>query len=125
MAEPRCEVGILSRPDVADGDGLDGSGFLWHLSGSQGSFVGVGEDTGILDWVSLSFFTALARDYPDIVPASAGARALAAFQLLPSVGWALVVFAAVMSSIQRGSSESHAGDLWTTPIERPGIRRST
>ena len=67
---------------------------------SPGSFTGVGDDTGILDWVWLSFFTALARDYPDIVPASAGARALVAFQLLPSIGWALVVFAAVMSSIQ-------------------------
>ena len=64
------------------------------------SFTGAGEDTGILDWVSFSFFTALSRDYPDIVPASAGARALVAFQLLPSIGWALVVFAAVMSSIQ-------------------------
>ncbi len=64
-----------------------------------GSFTG-GSDTGIADWVAFSFFRALTRDYTAIVPVSPAAWALVGAQMILSVGWALVVFAAVMSSIQ-------------------------
>ncbi|WP_420614812.1 hypothetical protein [Candidatus Palauibacter sp.] len=63
-----------------------------------GAFTGTG--TGLADWVSFSFFTALAQDYAAIVPASASARMLVGMHLMLSVGWALVLFAAVMTSIE-------------------------
>ena len=64
-----------------------------------GSFTG-GSDTGIEDWVAFSFLGALTRDYTAIVPVSPAAWALVGAQMILSVGWVLVVFAAVMSSIQ-------------------------
>ena len=57
-------------------------------------------DAGLADWVSFAFFTALAQDYAAIVPASASARMLVGVHLMLSVGWALVLFAAVMTSIE-------------------------
>ena len=49
------------------------------------------------------------------MPVSTGARALVGAQLIPSIGWALVVFAAVMVHIQpqleriarRGAGDNH------------------
>jgi len=55
---------------------------------------------GISDWLSFSFFSALAQDYSTIVPVSMSARVLVGVHLILTVGWALVLFAAVMSSIQ-------------------------
>ena len=52
------------------------------------------------DWVAFSFLGALTRDYTAIVPVSPAAWALEGAQMILSVGWVLVVFAAVMSSIQ-------------------------
>ncbi len=65
---------------------------------SPGAFDGAG--TGIIEWLSFSFFNALGQDYNTIVPVSVAARALVGAHLILSVGWALVLFAAVMSSIQ-------------------------
>lgn len=73
-------------------------GMLAHFS--PGAFTGVAEDAGIMAWVSFAFFTGVGRDFTSIVPVSAGARALVGAQLIPSIGWALVVFAAVMAHIQ-------------------------
>ena len=67
---------------------------------SQDAFTGDGNVSGIVDWMSFSFFTALARDYMDIIPVSVAARALVGGHLILSIGWGLVVFAAVMSYIQ-------------------------
>ena len=55
---------------------------------------------GLGDWLSFSFFSALAQDYSTIVPVSMSARLLVGAHLILTVGWALVLFAAVMSSIQ-------------------------
>ena len=55
---------------------------------------------GIGDWLSFSFFSALAQDYSTILPVSMTARVLVGAHLILTVGWALVLFAAVMSSIQ-------------------------
>ena len=66
---------------------------------APGSFTGA-PAAGIGDWVSFSFFSALVPDYTSIAPATVPARMLVGLQLILSVGWALVVFAAVMSSIQ-------------------------
>ncbi len=63
-----------------------------------GAFTNAG--VGLADWVSFAFFTALAQDYAAIVPASASARMLVGVHLILSVGWALVLFAAVMTSIE-------------------------
>lgn len=73
-------------------------GMLAHFS--PGAFTGVGEDGGIMTWVSFAFFTGVGRDYTGIAPVSTGAQALVGAQLIPSIGWALVVFAAVMAYIQ-------------------------
>ena len=64
---------------------------------SPGAFADAG--TGIIDWVSFAFFTALGQDYATVAPVSVGARALVGVHLILSAGWAVVLFAAVMSSI--------------------------
>ncbi len=66
---------------------------------APGAFTGAAE-ARIEDWVSFSFFSALALDYTGITPVSVPARMLVGIRLILSIGWALVVFAAVMSSIQ-------------------------
>lgn len=62
-------------------------------------FEGAAEGAGITDWLSFSFFTALGQDFIAVVPASVGARVLVGAHLILSAGWAVVLFAAVMSSI--------------------------
>ena len=64
---------------------------------APGSFAGAG--TGITDWLSFAFFTALGQDFTALSPVSLGARVLVGAHLILSAGWALVLFAAVMSSI--------------------------
>ena len=74
------------------------AGFYGMLERFQpGAFAGAGG--GITGWLSFSFFNALAQDYANFAPASVGARVLVGAHLILSVGWALVLFAAVMSSI--------------------------
>ena len=62
-----------------------------------GAFAGAG--TGIIDWLSFAFFTALGQDFATAAPVSVGARVLVGVHLILSAGWAVVLFAAVMSSI--------------------------
>ena len=62
-----------------------------------GSFAGAG--AGITDWLSFAFFTALGQDFATVTPVSLSARVLVGAHLILSAGWALVLFAAVMSSI--------------------------
>lgn len=64
-----------------------------------GSFAGA-EAAALADWVLFSFYSAVAQPYSAISPATGPARLLHGAQLVLSVGWALVVFAAVMSAIQ-------------------------
>ncbi len=64
-----------------------------------GSFGGAA-GAGVLDWVSFSFYSAIADPSSAIRAVSGFARFLVATQLVFSIGWALVVFAAVMSAIQ-------------------------
>ena len=73
-------------------------GMLAHFS--PGAFTGVGDEAGIMTWITFAFFAGVGRDYTGIVPVSTGAQALLGAQLIPSIGWALVVFAAVMAYIQ-------------------------
>ena len=65
---------------------------------SPGAFAGTG--TGITKWLSFAFFTALGQDYATVAPVSLAARVLVGVHLMLSAGWALVLFAAVMSSIR-------------------------
>ena len=75
------------------------AGFYGMLERFQpGAFAGAG--TGVIDWLWFAFFNALAQDYAAVAPVSVAARALVGAHLILSVGWALVLFAAVMSSIQ-------------------------
>ena len=70
-------------------------GMLEHFR--PGAFAGAG--AGIADWLSFAFFTALGQDFTSVVPDSVSARVLVGAHLILSAGWALVLFAAVMSSI--------------------------
>ena len=62
-----------------------------------GAFASAG--TGITEWLSFAFFTALGQDFTTATPASVGASVLVGVHLILSAGWAVVMFAAVMSSI--------------------------
>lgn len=63
-----------------------------------GAFADAG--SGITEWLSFAFFTALGQDYATVAPVSVAARILVGVHLIFSAGWALVLFAAVMSSIR-------------------------
>ena len=63
-----------------------------------GAFADAG--SGITEWLSFAFFTALGQDYATVAPVSVAARVLVGVHLIFSAGWALVLFAAVMSSIR-------------------------
>ena len=76
------------------------SGFFGMLERFvPGSFSGAA-DAGVLDWIAFSFYSAIADPSSAIRAASGFARFLVGTQLVFSIGWALVVFAAVMSAIQ-------------------------
>ena len=66
---------------------------------SPGAFAGVEAGAGIADWLSFAFFAALGQDFLTMAPSSVGARLLVGVHLIFSAGWAVVLFAAVMSSI--------------------------
>ena len=66
---------------------------------SPGAFADIGAGTGITDWLSFSFFTALGQDFLTVSPDSVGARVLVGVHLILSAGWVVVLFAAVMTSI--------------------------
>ena len=70
-------------------------GMLEHFR--PGAFSSAG--TGIADWFSFAFFAALGQDFATIEPVSVSSRMLVGAHLILSAGWALVLFAAVMSSI--------------------------
>ena len=79
------------------------AGFYGMLARFQpGAFANAGTGiagTGIGEWLSFSFFTALGQDFTTATPASVSARVLVGAHLILSAGWAVVLFAAVMSSI--------------------------
>ncbi len=64
---------------------------------SPGAFADAG--TGITDWLSFAFFTALGQDFTTVAPVAVSARLLVGVHLILSAGWVVVLFAAVMSSI--------------------------
>ena len=64
---------------------------------SPGAFSGT--RAGITDWLTFAFFAALGQDFTTTAPVSVSARMLVGTHLILSAGWALVLFAAVMSSI--------------------------
>lgn len=55
--------------------------------------------SGLGDWLSFAFFTALGQDFTTADPVSTGAKVLVGTHLMLSASWAVVMFAAVMSSI--------------------------
>lgn len=76
------------------------AGFSGMLARFDADAFSGAEGAGIGEWIAFAFFRALAQNYPGIVPVSPGAWLLVGVQVILAVGWALVVFAAVMSSIQ-------------------------
>ena len=66
---------------------------------SPGAFAGAEAGSGVTDWLSFAFFTALGQDFLTVAPDSVGARLLVGVHLIFSAGWVVVLFAAVMSSI--------------------------
>ncbi len=77
------------------------SGFYGMLERFRpGAFADPG--TGIVDWLSFAFFTALGQDFITITPVSVAARMLVGVHLILSAGWALVVV--------RGSDDVHPAE---------------
>ena len=74
------------------------AGFYGTLERFQpGAFTHPGP--GVTDWLSFAFFSALGQDFAAMKPVSVAARLLVGTHLILSAGWAVVLFAAVMSSI--------------------------
>ena len=74
------------------------AGFYGTLERFQpGAFAGTG--SGITEWLSFAFFTALGQDFTTTAPVTVSARVLVGIHLILAAGWAVVLFAAVMSSI--------------------------
>ena len=74
------------------------SGFYGMLDRFQeGAFEYAG--SGIADWILFSFYTSLGQEFGSAVPVSVAARILVGLHLILSAAWAVVLFAAVMSSI--------------------------
>ncbi|MCY3858401.1 MAG: hypothetical protein OXG25_05775 [Gammaproteobacteria bacterium] len=74
------------------------SGFYGMLDRFQdGAFEYAG--SGIADWILFSFYTSLGQEFGSAVPVSVAARILVGTHLILSAAWAVVLFAAVMSSI--------------------------
>lgn len=63
----------------------------------DGAFEYVG--SGITDWILFSFYTSLGQEFGGATPVSVSARVLVGAHLILSAAWAVVLFAAVMSSI--------------------------
>lgn len=63
----------------------------------DGAFEYVG--SGIADWILFSFYTSLGQEFGGATPVSVAARVLVGAHLILSAAWAVVLFAAVMSSI--------------------------
>ena len=74
-------------------------GMLGHFRPGAFAAADAGASAGIADWFSFAFFTALGQDFTTVAPVSVSARVLVGAHLILSAGWALVLFAAVMSSI--------------------------
>jgi len=74
------------------------AGFYGMLERFQpGAFADA--SAGITEWLSFAFFTALGQEFAAAKPVSVGARIMVGTHLIISAGWAVVLFAAVMSSI--------------------------
>ena len=74
------------------------SGFYGMLDQFQvGAFDDAG--AGIADWLLFSFYTSLGQEFGGAAPISVAARVLVGLHLILSAAWAVVLFAAVMSSI--------------------------
>lgn len=94
----------LGRPMVAFAFGyaaivaLFGSiyGAVWRLDGA-GSFSGLPGQPGFGDFIYFSVMTAATVGYGDVAPRSGTARLLAETEIILSLAWTIVVFAALMS----------------------------
>ena len=53
---------------------------------SPGAFAGVDAGSGVTDWLSFAFFTALGQDFLTVAPSSVGARLLVGVHLIFSAG---------------------------------------
>ncbi len=76
--------------------GIYGSLFkLW-----SGHFGAMASDPTTSDWIFFAIYTSVAADFSAITPASNVAHLMVATQVVVGIGWALVMFAAVMTLIQ-------------------------
>jgi len=85
---------------------------VWRLKGAE-SFVGLPSSPTIPTFMYFSLVTATTVGYGDIVPKSPLARSLTGIELITSLAWTLVVFAAlaVRFASEAESAEPPKGDL--------------
>ena len=94
----------LGRPMVAFGFGylvivlVFGSvyGAIWRLDGAR-SFSGLPGQPNFGDFAYFSLITAATVGYGDVAPRSGPARLTAGMEIIASLAWTIVVFAALMS----------------------------
>lgn len=95
----------LARPLVAFGIGylaivlVFGGvyGALWKLGG-EAMFSGLTKQPGFAEFAYFSLVTAATVGYGDVAPRSTAARLIAGAEIILSLGWTLVVFAALIST---------------------------
>jgi hypothetical protein len=113
----------LGRPLVAFGVGylaivlIFGSiyGALWKLGGAA-TFSGLTERPGFAEFAYFSLITAATVGYGDVAPRSTGARLIAGTEIVVSLAWTLVVFAALISTFAAAGTSTGA----PAPASRDG-----
>jgi hypothetical protein len=101
----------LGRPMVAFGLGYlaivlvfaSVYGALWRLDGAR-TFSGLPGQPNFGDFAYFSLITAATVGYGDVAPRSTAARLSAGVEIIVSLGWTIVVFAALMSIFAPTSS---------------------
>lgn len=73
-------------------------GSLFRMSADH--FVPMAQDPSASDWVFFAIYTSVAADFSAIAPRSTLAHLTVAGQVLIGIGWAVVMFAAVMTLMQ-------------------------
>jgi hypothetical protein len=73
-------------------------GSLFKLS--PGNFEAMAQAPAAMDWIFFAIYTSAAADFSPIAPASGLAHLMVATQVLIGIGWAVVMFAAVMTLVQ-------------------------
>jgi voltage-gated potassium channel Kch len=80
---------------------------VWRADPS--AFKGLPQHPQLIDFAYYSVMTISTTGYGDVAPQSPTAKLLASAEALVGLGWTIVVFAAVLTVVQRGLVPGQAG----------------